>query len=226
MAKQISKTTNLFKRHKLAAVAAGVVLLVAGTVGVVKRNIDAGEKVVQVIDGDSFKIGNDQTIRLLGLDAPEIGFCESKEAKDALTKKILNEKVILKELKTDNYGRVMALVYAGNELINEYMIKNGFALHLWDTTSQLKVLGEANDFAREERLGIFSPECYQTVPPKPKCNIKGNIIHGTNAKEYTLPTCDRYALAVVEKYKGEQWFCTEAEAQKAGYVKSSNCKTP
>jgi hypothetical protein len=80
-----------------------------------------------------------------------------------------------------------------------------------------------DDFAREERLGIFSPECYQTEPPNPKCPIKGNIIHGTNAKEYTMPSCDRYVLTVVEKYKGESWFCTETEAKKAGYIKSPNC---
>jgi len=39
-----------------------------------------------------------------------------------------------------------------------------------------------------------------------------------------MPECDRYTLTVVEKYKGEDWFCTEAEAKKAGYVKSKNCE--
>jgi endonuclease YncB( thermonuclease family) len=218
------KKKKLTVRHKLAAVAAGTILLVAGTVGVARRVVTPGEKVVSIIDGDSFKIGNDQTIRLLSLDAPDIKYCFGEEAKEALTKKILGKTVILKELKTDQYGRVMAIVYANGENINEYMIKNGFALHLWDNTKELKILGEANDFAREERLGIFSPDCYQTDPPNPGCAIKGNIIHGTNAKEYTMPACDRYALTVVEKYKGEGWFCTEAAAKRAGYVKSPNCK--
>lgn len=210
-------------KRKLAAVAAGTILLAAGTIGVVKRVVIPGEKVVTVIDGDSFKIGNDQTIRLLSLDAPDIKYCMGEEAKEALSKKISGKTVILKELKTDRYGRVMAIVYTDGENINEYMIKNGFAIHLWDNTKQLKILGKANDFAREERLGIFSPECYQTEPTKKGCDIKGNIIHGTNAKEYTMPQCDRYALTVIEKYKGEEWFCTEAEAKKAGYAKSDNC---
>jgi len=224
MAKQTSKTKKTSVRRKLAAVTAGTILLVAGTIGVVKRTVTAGERVVSVIDGDSFKIGNDQTIRLLSLDAPDIKYCMGEESKDALTKKISGKTVVLKELKTDRYGRVMAMVYAGGENINEYLIKNGLAIHLWDNTKQLKILGEASDFARGERLGIFSPECYQTEPPNPKCTIKGSINPATKEKTYTLPTCDHYTTTVVEKYKGEDWFCTEAAALKAGFVKSDNCK--
>ena len=224
MAKQASKKKNIFKRHKLAAIAAGTILLVAGTVGVAKRVVSPGETVTAVIDGDSFKIGNDQTIRLLSLDAPDIKYCMGKEAKDALTKKIFGKNVILKELETDRYGRVMAMVYADKENINEFMIKNGLAIHLWDSSTQLKILGQANDFARDERLGIFSPECYQTEPPNPKCAIKGSINPATKEKNYTMPSCDRYALTVVEKYKGEDWYCTEKAARLAGYTKSPNCE--
>jgi len=224
MGKQTSKKNKGSAHKKLAAVVAGTILFTAGAVGVAKRVVSPGEEVISVIDGDSFKIGNDQTIRLLSIDAPEMGNCFSQEAKDALSKKILGKKVILKELKSDRYGRVMALVYRNNELINEYMLKNGYGINQWNTTSQSEALSRANDFAREKRLGIFSPECYQTEPPNPKCNIKGSIITTTKAKEYTMPECDRYSLTVVEKYKGEDWFCTEAEAKKAGYVKSKNCE--
>lgn len=222
MAKQTSKKKSV--KRKLAAVVAGTILLIAGTVGVAKREITPGEKVESVIDGDSFKIGNDQTIRFLSLDAPDIKYCAGKEAKDVLTKKIEGKTVILKELKTDKYGRIMAMVFLNGENINEYMIKNGLALHLWDNTKELKILGQANDFARDNRLGIFSPECYQTEPPSPKCSIKGSINPATKEKTYTYPGCDRYSLTVIEKYKGEDWYCTESEAKKAGYVKSGNCK--
>ncbi|MHA1401439.1 MAG: sunset domain-containing protein, partial [Candidatus Heimdallarchaeaceae archaeon] len=37
-------------------------------------------------------------------------------------------------------------------------------------------------------------------------------------------SCKFYVASVVEKYRGEEWFCTEAEAKKAGYVKSKSCK--
>ncbi len=221
MAKQTSKK---FRRHKLAAIAAGTILLVSGTIGVSKRFVIPGEKVISVIDGDSFKIGNDQTIRLLSLDAPDIKYCFGEEAKKGLADKISNKKVILKELKTDRYGRVMAMVYLNDQNINEYIIKNGFAKHLWDNTKEIEILGAASDFAREQRVGIFSPDCYQTEPIKPGCDIKGSINPVTKEKTYTLPSCDRYSLTVIEKFKGENWYCTEMEAKKAGFTRSTNCK--
>ena len=150
------KTSKKKKRLKKMVVVAGAVAIVAGSAVVAKRYVDPREKVVSVIDGDSFKIGNDQTIRLLSLNAPHIEYCFGKEAKSALTKKIKGKKVILKELKTDMYGRIMALVYINGELVNEYMIKNGFAIRIRDTSSVSEELNKVNDFARENELGIFS----------------------------------------------------------------------
>lgn len=222
--KKSAKSKSTSKIKKVAIAAAGIAVI-AGSVAVIPRIVSPYEKVMSVIDGDSFKIGRDQTIRLSSLDAPEEEFCAGVEAKSALTKTINGKKVILKELKTDRYGRVMAMVYLPDgESINEYMIKNGLALHIWDTSTQNEVLDKANDFARENKLGIFSADCFQETPTNPKCAIKGNIIQKTNAKEYILPECNMYTSSIVEKYKGEEWFCSEAEAKKAGFVKSKNCK--
>lgn len=222
MAKQTSKKKA--SKIKKAAIAASAVTIIAGSVVVTQRVISPYEKVVSVIDGDSFKIGRDQTIRLSSLNAPEVEYCAGPEAKVALTKMINGKKVILKELKTDRYGRVMAMVYLEDgENVNEYMVKNGLALHIWDTSEENGILDKANNFARENKLGIFSTECFQTEPLNPKCTIKGNIIQGTNAKEYAMPSCNLYSLSIVERYKGEEWFCSETEAKRAGYTKSKNC---
>lgn len=222
MAKQTSKKKT--SKLKKAAIAASAVVMIAGSVAVAQRVVSPYEKVVSVIDGDSFKIERDQTIRLSSLDAPEVEYCTGQKSKQYLTKKINGKKVILKELKTDRYGRVMAMVYVRGENVNEYMVKNGLALHIWDTSSQNQILDNANNFARENKLGIFSEECFQAVPPNPKCAIKGNIIQDTKSKEYILPECNMYTSSIIEKYKGEEWFCTEAEAKKAGYIKSPNCE--
>ncbi len=197
--------------------------IIAGGVSVAKHTIAPGEVVTQVIDGDSFKIGRDQTIRLLSLNAPETKYCYGDKSKEYLAKKIEGKRVILKDMQTDRYGRIMALVYIKGELVNEYMVKNGLALHLWDNTNVKESLGAANDYARENRLGIFSPECYQIDAPNKKCPIKGSINVDTKEKTYTMPNCDRYSLTVIEKYKGEDWFCTEEAAKNAGFVKSKNC---
>jgi len=51
--------------------------------------------VSNVIDGDTFILANGERIRLLGVNAPEIGNCGSTEAKDLLTKFINNKPVRL-----------------------------------------------------------------------------------------------------------------------------------
>jgi len=137
---------------------AGAVAIVAGGATVKSRYVDPREKVVSVIDGDSFKIGRGQTIRLSSLDAPYVEFCFGEDAKKALTKKVDGKRVILKEPQTDMFGRIMALVYVNGESVNEYMIKNGYAKHIWDKASENKTLDKGNDFARKNKLGIFSVE--------------------------------------------------------------------
>jgi micrococcal nuclease len=208
-------------KSKLAV--AGAVVIVAGSVAVSAKIIDPGEKVTEVIDGDTFFIANRQRVRLLGVDAPEVEYCFGSEAKKSLNKKILNKKVVLKNVKVDHYKRIMALVYLDGEPINEFMVKNGFALYTSDGGVESVALKDANTFARENKLGIFSSECYQLIPPKPGCNIKGNIRNDNNLKTYLTTTCSHYNQTIVEKFKGEDWFCTEKEAKDAGYVKSENC---
>jgi hypothetical protein len=73
-------------------------------------------------------------------------------------------------------------------------------------------------------LGVWSPRCYQMEnPEKPECAIKGNIGKSDGKKIYHFPGCNEYARTVVELDQGEQWFCSEAEALRAGYVKSEHC---
>lgn len=208
---------------KRVALAVGATAIIAGSVGVAKKLISPGEKVVAVIDGDSFKIGNDQTIRLFGADAPELQYCFGQEAKVALTKKISGKTVILKELKTDIYRRVMALVYLDGESVNEYMVKNGFAESHRDGGTETDAINTAQDFAKANKLGIFSPKCYQLNPPNPKCIVKGNITQSDGAKVYFVPGCNHYTSTIIEKFKGENWFCSETAAKSEGFTKSPEC---
>lgn len=208
---------------KKVALAVGATAIIAGGATVAHRVISPGEKVVAVFDGDSFKIGNDQTIRLFGADAPELQYCFGPEAKVALTKKILGKTVILKELKTDIYRRVMALVYLDGESVNEYMVKNGFAESHRDAGTETNAINTAEDFAKANKLGIFSQKCYQLNPPNPKCVVKGNITQSSGTKVYFVPDCNHYTSTIIEKFKGEDWFCSEKSAKSVGFTKSPEC---
>ena len=53
------------------------------------------------------------------------------------------------------------------------------------------------------------------------CLIKGNI--SSTGKIYHLPGCGSYDKTVIDESSGEHWFCSEEEAQKAGWRKAKNC---
>lgn len=218
----IFPTKKVVSKKKLVAVI-GAVALLAGSVAVARKIVHPGELVTEVIDGDSFKIANKQTIRISSLDAPALEYCMGKEAKIALEKIILNKKVILRDVKTDQFRRIMALVYVDGILVNEYLIKNGFAVTTREGADETKNIKAANDFARANSLGVYSSKCYQINPPDPKCPIKGNIDDRTKKKEYLIPACRHYSKAIIEKNMGETWFCSEKEAKAAGFSPSSDC---
>jgi micrococcal nuclease len=209
--------------RKTLGIAAGIVIL-AGSMTVAKRVIDPYETVTSVIDGDTFTISNRQTIRLFNVDAPELTYCYGNEAKIALEKMILGKKVIIKKPRTDFYKRVQGYVYVDGKLVNEYMAINGYGFDHGDGSPESNIIKDAANFAKEQKIGIFSEVCMPTKPKNPKCTIKANVDYNTKIKLYRLPGCHDYAQTQVEKFRGEDWFCTELEAQKAGFTKAQTCK--
>ncbi|MGK7942677.1 MAG: hypothetical protein AB4062_21465 [Crocosphaera sp.] len=59
-----------------------------------------------------------------------------------------------------------------------------------------------------------------TIPPNPRCNIKGNISISTGRKLYHVPGQRDYENTVITTEKGERWFCSEEEAIRAGWTKA------
>ncbi len=216
-------TVPRWKRLLVAAIAAGAIgggALAAGNLPYFK-----GEKVIEVVDGDTFLIENKQTIRLYGLNSPELEHCLGQDAKRALSSLILNKRVQLREPIADQRTRrIMALVYSEGKLINEVMIRAGLAEYSGQGQSQKSRMKAANDYARNNHIGIYSPTCYQPTPPDPSCIIKGNYDTYQNKKIYATPDCPHYPQIIIMKYQGDQWFCTEMEAKKSGFTKSENCK--
>ena len=104
-----------------------------------------GGKVIKVYDADTITIAtklpfNDSplyrlSVRLNGIDAPEIKgtgvFSEEKEAakiaRDFVANMVLNKYVVLKNIKTEKYGRVLADVYIGDINLNDYLITHRYA---------------------------------------------------------------------------------------------------
>ena len=208
-------------------VIATLILLVPSLAAAIRftQNNLVGDRVVKIIDGDTFKLQNKQTIRLASIDAPELGRCLGQDSKEALSKLILGKRVVLLEPYADQYDRVMALVLSDGQVINEIMVRNGYAVDTYDNFSAKKALQDANDYARANNLGIFSQKCSQTIPPDPDCIIKGNHDQRQNRKLYSYPGCTNYNRTIVDLWQDDQWFCSEAEALKAGYTRSGDCQS-
>lgn len=183
-----------------------------------------GEKVLGVLDGDTVVLEQDVKVRLRHIDAPELQFCGGEEAKKILEKLVLEKKVTIQEQIIDNYGRPMALIYNGSTLINLEMLKSGSVRYHSDKTTKTETLKAAADLAKNAKIGIFSSKCLQTEnPDNPQCKIKGNLDKNSTKRLYYLPNCAQYKFTIVEKDLGEDWFCTEKEAQKAGFTKAGTC---
>ena len=189
-----------------------------------KRNADIGTLVAGVIDGDTIVLSDNKTrVRLRYIDAPEKEMCGSKEANDLLTKLTVGKKVRLEGVIPDQYGRGMALVFVGDKLINKEMVASGWVRYHSDETAEKEEIKKAGADARAAMMGVFG-KCESKIPKDPKCAIKGNIDFPINKKTYHLPGCTQYETAIVQEDKGEAWFCTEAEARKAGYTKAKTCR--
>lgn len=179
-------------------------------------------KVIRVIDGDTFETEEHQYIRITAIDAPEKDMCGSQEATKELEKLILNQDIYLKVIYHDS-TRLISIVYTKDGLIPEKMLASGWA-ELNDREGlRWPELTAASHEATTNKRGLYSELCTQTTNPKnPDCNIKGNI-GWNNQKFYYFPGCNSYDLTFVQPHHGDQWFCTEADAKKADFVKNERC---
>ena len=103
-----------------------------------------GGKVIKVYDGDTFTLAGYLpyaesplyrfSVRLNGIDTPEIKGKTEKEkecailARTELQALILDKRVVLRNVQTEKYGRLLADVYIGDLHINQHMIDTGMAV--------------------------------------------------------------------------------------------------
>ena len=141
--------------------------------------------VPKIIDGDTVHIGN-YKFRLEGIDAPEIRQKCKKESfkisstigftfyKDYECGKVSKEKLIAiingSEIKCifvsqDRYQRYIATCFKGKTNLNQWMVRNGFAI-AYRRYSKDYVQDE--EFAKEKKLGLWrgkfmSPEKWRKL---------------------------------------------------------------
>ena len=187
----------------------------------------------RVVDGDTIDVGG-QRIRLEGIDAPETAqTCGTsngatwpcgREATKALQALLSNADVACDSRGNDKYGRMLGTCFADGKDVNASMVKNGYAWAFLKFSSTYMAEEKA---AQEARLGIwqgpsqpaweFRHNGWQTAEATAPdgCAIKGNI--SPSGQIYHMPWSPWYDKVKVDTGRGERWFCSEAEAQAAGW---------
>jgi endonuclease YncB( thermonuclease family) len=197
----------------------------------------------QAKDGDSLMVGQ-REVRLFGIDAPEFSQSCTRDgqpwrcgavAADQLSKLVTGKQVRCVAVDTDEHGRTVSRCTAGVVDVNRQMVSNGYAIAyrhysmdyvsaeqsakankrgLWAGTFEMPSQYRHDErpvverSARERPVGTLHSR--SSTAPSGSCTIKGN--RGGHGWIYHVPGMPYY-----NQTHAEQMFCTEAEAQAAGY---------
>src|SRR3989344_688896 len=138
----------------------------------------------------------------------------------------IRERVIARSLRRSNLNGIATSQQIGTRddkftdpYINRLMVSRGLARFGSAKSEYYDTLKTAQTHAKENMLGIWSEICRKTS--NPDCDIKGNIRAGK--KTFLLPGCKNYDQTIIDESYGDQWFCTEDEAMKAGFSSASGC---
>lgn len=209
-------------------------------------------QVIQVLDGDTIEVdigGQAFKVRYIGINCPETNHPEKglepfgPEADVKNAELVEGQTVRLEKdvSETDKYGRLLRYVWVGDTMINEVLVREGYArssAYPPDVKHQ-ELLDQCEQEARDSNRGLWgiapTPTVAVAEPPAPapapsgdqgytcdRC-IKGNISTKTDEKIYHFPGCGSYGPCRINESKGERWFSSEAEAKAAGWRKAENC---
>jgi len=136
-------------------------------------------KVTRVIDGDTIDVdinGTIKRVRYIGIDTPETVDprtsvqCYGKEASNKNKDMVEGKEVRLEKdiSEVDKYGRLLRYVWLGETLVNELLVKEGYALsssYPPDIKYQERLV-KAQEDARSNNKGLWGV-CYVTPTVKP-----------------------------------------------------------
>jgi endonuclease YncB( thermonuclease family) len=185
----------------------------------------------EVIDGDTIRIAG-ETVRLEGIDAPETRQeCEDAAGRSyacgelatrSLGRLIARESVTCYLTGRDSYDRALGICESGGLEINAEMVRMGWALAFRRYSARYVQQEKEAEQARAGLwAGTFDPPwnwraAVVAETPAGDCVIKGNISR-SGERIYHMPFQQHYDRTKIDERAGEQWFCSEAEAQAAGW---------
>ena len=249
-----SQLISLFLSSKIPSQKSVEITKEATSTAVLGETKEERVLVSRVIDGDTVELEDGRKLRYIGIDTPELVHpdkateCFAKEAMEE-NKRLVDGKTVRLESdvsETDRYGRLLRYVSVENTMVNDTLVRQGFA-HASTYPPDVKYSQqflEAEKEARENNRGLWGGCPSNTTPEvrflqapglqpgaleerdfgagQSSCVIKGNI-SSSGEKIYHVPGCGSYEKTSIDESKGEQWFCTEDDAFTAGWRKAKNC---
>ena len=203
-----------------------------------KTQLNQLYRVVKVIDGDTIQVdinGKTETLRLIGIDAPETGDPRSlvscfgneatNKAKEVLTDKSVRLETDPTQGERDKYNRLLRYVFLGDEInFNKLMITQGFA-HEYTYRIPYKYqleFKEAERQAREKKLGLWADDVCLVQPSEP---VRPSQIQNTGT--YTCDCsklCSQISTCEEAYFQLNQCGCTKRDSDKDGVPCESLCK--
>lgn len=145
----------------------------------ITSQIFSQEKVLRIIDGDTFELLSGEKVRLIGINAPEINDKYGDKSKEYLDNLIRDKDVILKNDSVtkdkDIYGRLLRYVYLDDEDINKKMILDGYALaYIKYSFTKIEEYKQAEQIAKKDNRGVWTED--EIITSEKNSNTKHFII--------------------------------------------------
>lgn len=123
----------------------------------------------RLADGDSFDItwtdtGENDEVRLFGVNAPEVNACFGQDARSVLDVLIGGDELLIETIERDEFFRVLGNVWVGDIFVNATMVELGAALTLSDGGEHAQLISDAQERAKASASGLWSPDtCGATI---------------------------------------------------------------
>ncbi len=129
-------------------------------------------EVGRIVDGDTFYCTDGRKVRLIGIDSPELRQGESgRGAREALRRLLPAGGPVRLESDVspgDRWGRTLAYAWSGGRLVNEAMVREGWAV-LYTVPPDVKYAGRlrrAQNEARAHRAGLWASGGFDCLPAR------------------------------------------------------------
>jgi micrococcal nuclease len=209
------------RRSALRGVGLGVALVAMASCATAALG-DVQARVTAVVDGDTIRVersGGQQTVRLIGVDTPELSDRRRPEAppqpfaREAAeyARRVLAERTVRLEFERgerhDHYGRLLAYVFLSDgTFFNRELIREGYARAYTRYPFRFaKQFRADQDLARAQRRGLWALTA---------ASAGGPIIGNRRTRIYHRPDQEHYKEV---SERNRVYFTSEAEAAAAGY---------